>query len=61
MFGFDNIISSVHVHSWSLLVLYKNPGFDPFGPTASRLRVVWDGEYNLDPEFDNQASSGWCI
>lgn len=60
MYGFDDIVSSVRVHAWSLLVLCENTNFGG----QWRLFVGglwWDGNYNVDPAMNDRASSAFCI
>lgn len=62
-FGFDDIISSVRVHYHSLLVLFEHPNFNP---DRGQLRFFfggpfWSNEYNMDPSFNDRASSAYCI
>lgn len=59
-FAFDDIISSVRAHAWSILVLCEHPNFGGrwqwfFGG------LWWPGEYNLNEEMNDRASSAFCI
>jgi hypothetical protein len=58
--GFDDMISSVRVHAWSILVLCEHSNFQGqwtwfFGG------LWWSNEFNLDHGINDTASSAICI
>jgi hypothetical protein len=58
--GFNDIVSSVRVHPWSVVGCYEHAFF------GGRWRwffggLWWDNEFQLDPELNNKVSSCFCV